>query len=124
MTENRYTKEHEWVRLEEGVAAIGITRYAIEQIGDVVYVELPQVDRGLVAGEAAAVIESVKAANEVYAPLSGKVTECNAEILDNYDLFTDDPEGAAWLFRLAPTDPSVIDKLMSREEYARFVAGA
>lgn len=122
MSTLRFTREHEWIRVEDGVGTVGITDYAQRQLGDVVYVELPEVGRELGKGEAAAVVESVKAASEVYAPVSGRVVEVNGELPDRPELVNQDPEGAGWFFKIEIADPSELDSLMDREAYDAYVA--
>lgn len=122
MSTVRFTREHEWIRVEDGIGTVGITDYAQRQLGDVVYVELPEVGRELKKGEAAAVVESVKAASEVYAPVSGKVVEVNGELPDRPELVNQDPEGAGWFFKIEIADPSELDSLMDREAYDAYVA--
>lgn len=117
-----FTREHEWIRVENGIGTVGITDYAQRQLGDVVYVELPEPGREMRQGEAAAVVESVKAASEVYAPISGKVVEVNTELLDKPELVNQDPEGAGWFFRMEIADPSELDSLMDRQAYDAHVA--
>ncbi len=123
MSEVRFSKDHEWVRVDGGVAAIGITKYAAEQLGDVVYVELPEPGRAVAAGGEAAVVESVKAASEIYAPVSGTVTEANAALAGDPASVNADPEGAGWFFKLALADTSEFSKLMTRAQYDAFVKG-
>jgi glycine cleavage system H protein len=123
MSETRFTDQHEWVRLDGDVATVGITKYATEQLGDVVYVELPEGGRKVGAGGEAAVVESVKAASEVYAPISGQVTESNAALAADPAKVNADPEGEGWFFKLKLADKSEFSKLMSAEQYAEFVKG-
>ncbi|HEX4862009.1 MAG TPA: glycine cleavage system protein GcvH [Rhizomicrobium sp.] len=123
MSEVRYTKEHEWVRVEGSEATIGITKYAAEQLGDVVFVELPEAGRKVGAGGEAAVVESVKAASEVYAPVSGEVTASNAALSDDPAKVNADPEGDGWFFKVKLADTGEIAKLMTREQYDEFVKG-
>jgi glycine cleavage system H protein len=123
MSEVRYTKEHEWVRVDGGEATIGITKYAAEQLGDVVFVELPQAGRSVGAGGEAAVVESVKAASEVYAPVSGEVTQANPALGDDPAKVNADPEGDGWFFKLKLADAGEVAKLMTREQYDEFVKG-
>jgi len=123
MSEVRYTKEHEWVRVDGGEATIGITKYAAEQLGDVVFVELPQAGRSVGAGGEAAVVESVKAASEVYAPVSGEVTASNPALGDDPAKVNADPEGDGWFFKLKLADAGEVAKLMTREQYDEFVKG-
>ena len=123
MSGKRYSKEHEWVSLDGEVATCGISVYAQEQLGDVVFVELPEVGRTLRRGEDAAVVESVKAASEVYAPIGGEVTAANQALADEPARVNQDAEGAAWFFRLKPSDPAELDGLMDEAAYKDFVAG-
>ena len=121
MTETRFTQDHEWVRLDAGVATIGITRFAADQLGDVVFVELPDVGRKVGAGAEAAVVESVKAASDVFAPLSGEVTAHNDAIVAEPAKVNDDPEGDAWFFKIKLDSLTDFTKLMTEAEYAAFV---
>lgn len=123
MSEVRYTKEHEWVRVDGSEATIGITKYAAEQLGDVVFVELPESGRKVGAGGEAAVVESVKAASEVYAPVSGEVTASNAALSDDPAKVNADPEGDGWFFKIKLADAGEVAKLMTREQYDEFVKG-
>ena len=123
MSEVRYTDQHEWIRLEGDEATIGITKYAAEQLGDVVYVELPEAGHKVGAGGEAAVVESVKAASEVYAPVGGEVTTSNAVLADDPAKVNADPEGEGWFFKLKLADKSEFSKLMTAEQYAEFVKG-
>jgi glycine cleavage system H protein len=115
-----YTKEHEWVRVEGDEATVGITDFAQGQLGDVVFVELPEVGRAVTKGGEAAVVESVKAASDVYAPLSGEVTEANQALVDDSALVNTDPEGEGWFFRLRLSNLSELDGLMDAEAYKSF----
>ncbi|HLJ53283.1 MAG TPA: glycine cleavage system protein GcvH [Rhizomicrobium sp.] len=123
MSEVRFTDQHEWVRIDGDEATIGITKYAAEQLGDVVYVELPEPGHKVGAGGEAAVVESVKAASEVYAPVGGEVTTSNAVLAEDPAKVNADPEGAGWFFKLKLSDKSEFQKLMSAEQYAEFVKG-
>ena len=123
MSETRYTDQHEWVRLDGEEATIGITKYAAEQLGDVVYVELPEAGRKVGAGGEAAVVESVKAASEVYAPVGGEVTAGNAALSDEPAKVNADPEGEGWFFKLKVGDKGELAKLMTRAQYDEFVKG-
>lgn len=118
-----YTKDHEWIEVDGATATVGITAYAQEQLGDVVFVELPEAGRVVEAGKEAAVVESVKAASEVYAPVSGTVTEANQALADDPSLVNSAPEDAGWFFRLTLADPAQLDGLMDRAAYDAFVAG-
>ena len=122
MSQEYYSEDHEYIRVDGDIATIGITNHAQEQLGDVVYAEVPEVGRKVSVGEAAAVVESVKAASEVYAPVSGEVTEANGDLDGNPALVNEDAEGAAWFFKVRLADKSELDKLMSREQYDKFVA--
>ena len=122
MSKTVLSDEHEWVRVENGSATIGITDYAQEQLGDVVYVELPEVGATLAKGDQAAVVESVKAASEVYAAVSGEVLEVNEALTDEPGKVNEDPEGAAWFIKMKLSDPSEIDALMDEAAYKAFVA--
>jgi glycine cleavage system H protein len=123
MSETRYTDQHEWVRLEGDSATIGITRFAAEQLGDVVYVELPAKGKTVAAGAEAAVVESVKAASEVYAPLGGEVTAANDALADAPSKVNEDPEGEGWFFKLKLSDPAAFATLMDAAAYAAFTKG-
>lgn len=123
-TELRYTKSHEWVRLQNGAVEVGITDHAQVALGDLVFVEVPDVGRALAAGEACAVVESVKAASDVYSPIGGKVTANNAALAAQPELLNQDPYGAGWLFRLESGQDADLSKLMSAGDYAAFVAEA
>jgi glycine cleavage system H protein len=123
MSETRYTDQHEWVRIDGDVATVGITKYAAEQLGDVVYVELPEAGRKVGQGGEIAVVESVKAASEVYAPVAGEVTESNAALGQDPAMVNADPQGEGWFFRLHLADKSEISKLMTEAQYTEFVKG-
>ena len=115
-----YTKEHEWVRAEGESATVGITDFAQGQLGDVVYVEVPAAGRALAKGGEAAVVESVKAASDVYAPVSGTVIEGNQKLVDQPDLVNTDPEGEGWFFKLQLSDPGELGGLMDEAAYQAF----
>jgi len=123
MADIRYSKDHEWVRREGDDAVIGITDYAQNQLGDVVYVELPAVGRALEQGGDAAVVESVKAASEVYAPVAGTVTAVNELLSGEPGRVNADPEGEGWFFRVKLSDPKQLDGLMDAAAYKSFVEG-
>ncbi|HEX3675629.1 MAG TPA: glycine cleavage system protein GcvH [Rhizomicrobium sp.] len=123
MSEVRYTDQHEWVRIEGDTATVGITKYAAEQLGDVVYVELPEAGRKVGTGGEAAVVESVKAASEVYAPISGEITAGNDALAGDPSKVNADPEGEGWFFKLKIADPGELAKLMDRAKYDAFVKG-
>jgi glycine cleavage system H protein len=122
MSETRYTKEHEWVRIEGATAVVGITDYAQGQLGDIVFVEVPAAGKELKAGGEAAVVESVKAASEVYAPVSGKVVEGNSALPDSPETVNKDPLGAGWFFKLQIADPAELKGLMDQAAYDKYVA--
>jgi len=119
--ELRYGKTHEWLRQEDEEATVGITDYAQDQINDVVFVELPQLETGLEVGKELAVIESVKAAFDIYAPVSGKVIGINEELANNPGLVNSDPYGAGWLVKIKLNKLEELDKLLSADEYERFL---
>jgi glycine cleavage system H protein len=121
MSETRFTKDHEWVRLDGGIAVVGITDHAQEALGDVVFVELPEPGRELADAEACAVVESVKAASDVYAPLAGRVTEHNAAIVEDPALVNRDCTGEGWFFKMELADPATFAQLMDDAAYAAFV---
>ena len=119
----RYSKEHEWVRLEsEGVAVIGITEFAAESLGDVVFLELPQTDTELTQFDKMGEVESVKAVSDLYSPVSGRVIERNEKAIENPELVNDRPYESGWLLRVALTDASELDSLMTAEQYDAFLA--
>lgn len=115
-----YTEEHEWVRVEGDTATVGITDFAQAQLGDVVFVEVPEAGRQVTKGGEAAVVESVKAASDVYAPVSGEVVEGNQALVDDPALVNSDPEGEGWFFRLRLSNQGELDGLMDAEAYKRF----
>jgi glycine cleavage system H protein len=117
----RFTKEHEWVRLDGDIATVGITDHAQEQLGDVVFVELPEIGRDVATDEACAVVESVKAASDVYAPLAGKVVETNPTIIENPSMVNSDAEGEGWFFRIELDDTAAFDALMDAAAYDEYV---
>ena len=123
MSEVRFTDQHEWVRVDGDEATIGITKYAAEQLGDVVFVELPEAGRKVGAGGEAAVVESVKAASEVYSPIGGEVTANNPALTADPAQVNADPEGAGWFFKLKLADKGEFAKLMTEEQYIEFVKG-
>ena len=118
----RYTKEHEWIRLDGDTAVVGITEHAQSQLGDVVYVELPQIGKSVAAGDEAAVVESVKAASEVYAPASGEVVAVNDALADTPATVNEDAEGKGWFLKLKLKDPGELEQLMTAEQYKEYVA--
>jgi len=118
-----YTQEHEWISVEGDTATVGITDFAQGQLGDVVFVELPEAGRQVTKGGEAAVVESVKAASDVYAPVSGEVTESNQALVDDSSLVNSDPEGEGWFFRLRLSDTSELEGLMDADAYKSFCEG-
>jgi glycine cleavage system H protein len=121
MADVKYTKDHEWIRLDGEVGVVGITTYAQSQLGDVVYVELPAVGKQLEKGAEAAVVESVKAASEVYSPVGGEVVAINGALEAAPATVNEDAEGKGWFLKLKLADPKQLDALMSAEEYQRYV---
>jgi glycine cleavage system H protein len=118
----RFTKDHEWVELDGDIATVGITAYAANQLGDVVFLELPAIGRALAAGEAMAVIESVKAASDVYSPIAGEVVEVNEPAGDEPDRVNAQPESGGWLAKLKASDPAAVEALMDRDAYEAFLS--
>ncbi len=118
----KFTAEHEWLKLEGDVATVGITNHAAEQLGDLVFVELPEVGATFDKGADAATVESVKAASEVYCPLDGEITEINQAIVDDPSLVNSDPQGAGWFFKLKLKTPSDADALLDEAAYNELIA--
>ncbi len=118
-----FTQDHEWVDVDGDIGTVGISEYAQSQLGDVVFVEVPEAGKTLSKGDEAAVVESVKAASDVYSPVSGTVTEGNAALADDSSLVNSDAEAAGWFFKLRLSDPSELDSLMDEAAYATFVEG-
>lgn len=121
MSETRFTKDHEWVRREGDVVVVGITDHAQQSLGDIVFVELPEPGREVTEGEACAVVESVKAASDVYAPLAGRVTETNAAIVDDPALVNREAAGGGWFFKLDLADPAAFAALLDDAAYAKLI---
>ena len=121
-TDLRYTKDHEWVRIGHDDAAVGITDFAQQQLGDVVFVELPAVGKALKQGEEAAVVESVKAASEVFAPVSGTVIEVNDGLPDNPSTVNEDPQGKGWFLKIRLANPAELDGLLDEAAYQALIA--
>jgi glycine cleavage system H protein len=121
MSELRFTKDHEWIRLEGDIATVGITDHAQNALGDVVFVDLPEPGREVTAGESIAVVESVKAASDVYAPVAGRVVESNAALTENPGLINSSPTGDGWFFRLEGVDTAALAGLMDEAGYAAFL---
>jgi glycine cleavage system H protein len=120
--EFRYSKDHEWIRVDGDRGRVGITDYAQKQLGDVVFLELPEVGRTLSAGEQFGTVESVKAVSELYSPVAGEVVEANAALVSTPEVVNQDPHGEAWMIVVRVTDPSSLDGLMDARAYAAFVA--
>ena len=120
MSEVKYSKEHEWIKLDGDTAIIGITQHATEMLGDIVFVELPEIGSSVVKDGNAGVVESTKAASDIYTPVSGKIIENNQSIVDDPAKVNNDPENEAWFFKLKITDKSEMDSLMNKEEYEKF----
>lgn len=117
----RYTQDHEWIRIDGNIATVGISQYAQAQLGDVVYVELPEIGKAIEKGKEAAVVESVKAASEVYAPISGTVFEVNGALTDSPALVNEDPEGDGWFVKLHVPQGTDVDDLMDEAAYKAFL---
>ena len=113
----KFTEDHEWLKADGDDVIVGITAHASEQLGDVVFVELPEVGREVAKGEEIVVIESVKAASDIYAPLSGTITDVNAKVIEQPELINQDPYGEGWLFKLTLTDPTEVESLLDSESY-------
>lgn len=121
MAIEKFSKDHEWIRVDGDVATIGITVHAQDQLGDVVFVEVPEVGRKVAAEEAIAVVESVKAASDVYSPLTGEVVEANGDLAATPGMVNEDAEGKAWFFKIRLSNPAELDALMDRAGYDAFV---
>ena len=122
MSEKKFSKKHEWVSLDGDIATVGITKHATEMLGDIVFAEVPEAGKAVEKEGQAAVVESTKAASDVYSPISGEITEGNKAIVDDPSSVNSDPEGASWFFKLKVKDKGELDSLMSKEEYDKFVA--
>ena len=120
MSEVKYSKEHEWIKLDGDTAVIGITQHATEMLGDIVFVELPEIGSSVVKDGNAGVVESTKAASDIYTPVSGEIIENNQAIVDDPAKVNSDPENEAWFFKLKIIDKSEMDSLMNKEEYEKF----
>ena len=120
MSEVKFSKEHEWIKVEGDTATIGITKHATEMLGDIVFAELPDKGSNVEKDGTAGVVESTKAASDVYTPVSGEVVDTNQTIVDDPAKINEDPEGVAWFFKLKLKDPSEMDSLMSKDEYEKF----
>ena len=120
MSEVKFSKEHEWIKLDGDTATIGITQHATEMLGDIVFVELPELGSSVAKDGNAGVVESTKAASDIYTPVSGEIIENNQAIVDDPAKVNNDPENDAWFFKLKITDKSEMDSLMNKEEYEKF----
>ena len=120
MSEVKFSKEHEWIKLDGDTATIGITQHATEMLGDIVFVELPEVGSSVAKDGNAGVVESTKAASDIYTPVSGEIIENNKSIVDDPAKINSDPENKAWFFKLKITNKSEMDSLMNKEEYEKF----
>ena len=120
MSEVKFSKEHEWIKLDEDVATIGITKHATEMLGDIVFTELPEKGSSVEKDGTVGVVESTKAASDVYTPVSGEVIDTNQEIVDDPSKINQDPENNAWFFKLKIKDKSEMDSLMNKEDYDKF----
>ena len=123
-TDRRYTKEHEWVRVENDLGTVGITDYAQDQLGDIVYLDLPSPGTQVKQMEKLGEIESVKAVSELYSPISGEVVEVNQEVIDRPELVNQSPYGQGWLVRLRLADPAELDRLLTAKQYDELIAQA
>ena len=121
MSDKKYSKKHEWIELDGDIATIGITKHATEQLGDIVFTEVPDAGKAFEAGGEAAVVESVKAASDVYSPISGEVTENNQAIVSDPSLVNQDPEGNGWFFKVKVANADQINELMTKDEYDKFL---
>ena len=122
MSEKKFSKKHEWVSVEGDIATVGITKHATEMLGDIVFVEVPEKGKAIEQNNQAAVVESTKAASDVYSPISGEVIEGNKLIVDDPSSVNSDPEGASWFFKIKIKDSSELDSLMTKSDYDKFVA--
>ena len=120
MSEVKFSKEHEWIKLDEDVATIGITKHATEMLGDIVFTELPEKGSSVEKDGTVGVVESTKAASDVYTPVGGEVIDTNQEIVDDPSKINQDPENTAWFFKLKIKDKSEMDSLMNKEDYDKF----
>ncbi len=116
----KYNEEHEWVEVSEGLAVVGISKYAVEQLGDITFLELPEVDSDTATGDSVAFVESVKAASDIYAPVSGTIVEANEDLLDTPESLNDDAENI-FIFKVKLSDVSEIDSLMDEEAYTKYI---
>ena len=122
MSEKKFSKKHEWVSIEGDVATVGITKHATELLGDIVFVEVPETGKSVEKDGQTAVVESTKAASDVYSPISGEIIEGNKSIVDEPGNINSDPEGTSWFFKIKVKDKSELDELMSKSDYEKFIA--
>jgi glycine cleavage system H protein len=120
-TNLKYSKSHEWVRVEGDIAVVGISDHAQHELTDIVYVELPQIGERVEAGKECAVVESVKAASDIYAPVTGEITEINEQLTSAPEWLNQDPYGKAWLFKLRMSDPPQVDEMLSPDDYKQHI---
>jgi len=121
MSEKKYTKDHEWIELNEEIATVGITNHAQESLGDIVFVDLPEIGKTVSSGDEVSVIESVKAASDIYCPIDGEISEININLNDNAALINEDAEIRGWIFKVKITNKSQLDSHMSLSEYEEFL---
>jgi len=121
MSEKKYTKDHEWIELNEEIATVGITNHAQESLGDIVFVDLPEIGKTVSSGDEVSVIESVKAASDIYCPIDGEISEININLNDNAALINEDAEMRGWIFKVKITNKSQLDSHMSLSEYEEFL---
>ena len=121
MNDKKYTKDHEWILLEESVATIGISNHAQESLGDIVFIELPKIGKTIKAKQEICVIESVKAASDIYSPIDGEIIEVNKELEKDATIINQDAENKGWIFKIKVTEPNQLDDLMSAEDYSKFL---
>ncbi len=124
MSDRLFSNDHEWIEVVDGIGTIGISGFAQEQLGDVVYVEMPEIGSSFDPGDELGVIESVKAASEIYAPVSGEVVEVNDDLMDDPSQVNADPYGQGWIVRIQLSNASQLDALMDEDSYASFIAGS
>ena len=122
MSEKKFSKKHEWVSIEGDEATVGITKHATELLGDIVFAEVPEAGKAVEKNDQAAVVESTKAASDVYSPISGEIIEGNKSIADDPGNINSDPEGTSWFFKIKVKDKSELDELMSKSDYEKFIA--
>ncbi len=120
--ELKFSKDHEWIKQDDGTVVVGITDHAQELLGDMVYVELPEVNNHVAVGDETGVVESVKAASDIYAPVSGEILEVNENLADEPEVVNSDPYGAGWLYKMSVADEADLDDLLTADEYAEKIA--